>query len=181
MQLIGDVLGVDDVPVASKHKDGRLQQTPLLEPHAILLAELLTAMSREGLVQHARALLPVCLHLGRIHTHGVDACIWWQRRAESLPPARHQLAERLFKAVHDVEQAHHPCQVGQVDSADDHIRQIQVVQGEVGGGISRVQVQALDRELLGACERFASALFSDGLLSDRFSLDCRLSSHQSSA
>jgi hypothetical protein len=41
-------------------------------------------------------------------------------------------------------------------------------------------MQALDCDLLGTCECFASALFSDGFPSDPFDLDCRLSSHQSS-
>ena len=59
---------------------------------------------------------------------------------ERLPPARHPLAERPFKAVHDVEQAHHPCGVSQADRAHDHIREIQVIQGEVGGGLSWVQL-----------------------------------------
>ena len=52
-QLIGDILGVDDVVVAIKYKDGSLEQTPLLEPHTVALAKLLTPMGRERLVQHA--------------------------------------------------------------------------------------------------------------------------------
>jgi len=62
-ELIGDVLDVDDAVVAIKHEDSLLQETPLFEPHPILLAELLTALSREGLVQHARAVLEVRLYL----------------------------------------------------------------------------------------------------------------------
>jgi hypothetical protein len=54
-ELIGDVLGVDDAVVAIKHEDGPLEQTPLFEPHSIVLAELLTTLGRERLVERACA------------------------------------------------------------------------------------------------------------------------------
>src|SRR5947207_12464924 len=70
-ELIGDVLSVDNVVGAINHKDGSLQETPLFEPDTIILAKLLTAMCREGLVQHPRRLLPLRLHLRRVPTHGI--------------------------------------------------------------------------------------------------------------
>src|SRR6266566_2370111 len=66
-QLIGDVLGVDDAVVPIKHKDRLLELPPFFEPHTIGLAELVTAMGREDLVQYAYRILPASLHLWRIH------------------------------------------------------------------------------------------------------------------
>jgi hypothetical protein len=49
--LIGDVLGIDDAVVAIDHKNGPLEETPLFEPDHIVLAELLTMLSKERLVE----------------------------------------------------------------------------------------------------------------------------------
>jgi len=163
-KLIGDVLGVDDAVVSIKHKDGSCELSPLLDPHPIVLPELLTAMGREDLVQNACGVLPTSLQLWRVPTHGIDARIGWQRCAQSLPPSRHSLADRALQAVHHVEQTDHSCRVSQGNRADGHIRQIQVIQTEVGGPIAWVQLPAHDRELLSASEGRASAFFHDGVL-----------------
>src|SRR5438045_836839 len=88
-QLIGDILGVDDVVVAIKYKDGSLEQTPLLEPHTVALAKLLTPLGRERLVQHALGILEARLHLWGVHTHGIDAGIGWQGYVQGFPLSRH--------------------------------------------------------------------------------------------
>src|SRR5947209_2130427 len=163
-ELIGDVLSVDNVVGAINHKDGSLQETPLFEPDTIILAKLLTAMCREGLVQHARRLLELRLHLGRVPTHGIDVGIGWQICAQGFPLSCHVLADRAPEAVHDAQQAHNAWCVSKCDRTDDQIHEIQVIQTEVGSGVASLQLPAHDRELLSACECFTNAFFHDGLL-----------------
>src|SRR6266567_4136702 len=90
------------------HKDGPLEQTPLLEPHTVALAKLLTPPGRERLVQHARGVLEVRLHLWRVHTHGIDAGIRWQGYVQGFPLSRHALADWAFQAVHHAQQTDLP-------------------------------------------------------------------------
>src|SRR6266487_5732394 len=86
--------------VRSRTKTARASCRHSLPPHAILLTERLTAMSREGLVQHARALLPACLHLRRVHPHRIDARICWPHDRKRLPLLDHLVATRLPKGVY---------------------------------------------------------------------------------
>src|SRR5947209_5600222 len=51
--LIGHVFAVDDAIVAINHKDGSLEQTPFLEPHSVVLPELLTTMGRKRLMKNS--------------------------------------------------------------------------------------------------------------------------------
>src|SRR6266700_1114459 len=62
--LIDDILDVDDAVAAINHHDQPLQLVPLPEPHTVVLTELHAVMGRQRLMQHARPILPACLHLG---------------------------------------------------------------------------------------------------------------------
>src|SRR5215469_10730858 len=70
ISLISDILGVDDSAGWINHKDGTLEETPLFEPHPIVLPKLFTALGRERLMQHTCALLEARLHLWRVHAYG---------------------------------------------------------------------------------------------------------------
>src|SRR6266567_8492174 len=76
--LIGHIFAVDNTIFTINHKDSLLEQTPFLEPHSVILPELLTTMGRKRLMKNPLDRLPVSLSIRRIHTDGVDVGTWWE-------------------------------------------------------------------------------------------------------